>query len=156
MEVDCPSCRERSKQTFDLASLEINGFKNEPVALGANAFEMQLPVTQKIVRYKYLSGHEEKDLAIMAERLQKKGIASSNLVTRRYQHQVVAVAGIEDKVKVQKFCQNMPARDSLALRKHMDNNECGIDMKSHMDCPHCYEESEVRLPIGASFFWPDA
>jgi hypothetical protein len=29
-------------------------------------------------------------------------------------------------------------------------------MKSHMVCSHCHEESEVDLPIGASFFWPDA
>ncbi len=155
VEVDCPACTERSKQTFDLASLEIKSFDTDPIAVGANAFELTLPVTKKQVRYKYLSGHEEKDLAIMAERLQKKGISSTNLITRRFQHQVIAVDGIDDKVKVQKFCQNMPARDSLALRKAMDNNECGIKMRSHMTCPHCYEESEVRLPIGASFFWPD-
>jgi hypothetical protein len=29
-------------------------------------------------------------------------------------------------------------------------------MKSHMSCTHCHEESEVDLPIGATFFWPDA
>jgi hypothetical protein len=29
-------------------------------------------------------------------------------------------------------------------------------MTSHMQCPHCFEESEVDLPIGASFFWPDS
>jgi len=49
----------------------------------------------------------------------------------------------------------MPARDSLMLRKHMDKNEPGIEMKGYMECPHCSEESEVRLPMGASFFWPD-
>jgi hypothetical protein len=29
-------------------------------------------------------------------------------------------------------------------------------MKSHMTCVHCHEESEVELPIGPTFFWPDA
>ena len=92
----------------------------------------------------------------MEERLKKKGIDRKNLVTQKYQSQVISINEVTDKVKVQKFCQNMPARDSLALRKFMDSNEPGIEMKSHMQCPHCYEESEVRLPIGASFFWPDA
>ena len=35
-------------------------------------------------------------------------------------------------------------------------NEPGIDMKAWMDCTSCYETSEVRLPMGATFFWPDA
>ena len=34
-------------------------------------------------------------------------------------------------------------------------NEPGIIMKSWMNCPHCHEQSEVGLPMGASFFWPD-
>ena len=50
----------------------------------------------------------------------------------------------------------MPARDSLSLRKHIDKHEPGIEMKNWMECPMCGEESEVRMPLGASFFWPDA
>lgn len=156
VEIDCPNCGERSKQEFDLASLPIKNFEHDPIAVGANSFEFKLPLTKHIVRFKYLNGHEEKEINVMEERLKKKGIDRRNLVTQKYQSQVISVNEITDKVKVQKFCQNMPARDSLALRKFMDANEPGIEMKSHMQCPHCYEESEVRLPIGASFFWPDA
>tara|TARA_R110001592_G_scaffold105620_1_gene297131 strand:- start:2809 stop:3669 length:861 start_codon:yes stop_codon:yes gene_type:complete len=156
VEVDCPSCGERSKQDFDLASLPIKNFNVDPIAVGANAFEFKLPLTTATIRFKYLNGHEEKEINTIQERLKKQGIDRKNLVTQKYETQVIAVNGIEDKVKVQKFCQNMPARDSLALRKFMDANEPGIEMKSHMNCPHCYENSEVRLPIGASFFWPDA
>lgn len=156
VEVDCPNCGERSKQEFDLASLPIKNFDVEPIAVGSNIFEFKLPVTDATVRFKYLNGHEEKEINITEERLKKKGINRRNLVTQKYQYQCVAINNIEDKVKVQKFCQNMPARDSLALRKFMDANEPGIEMKSNMVCPHCYEGSEVRLPIGASFFWPDA
>ena len=103
-----------------------------------------------------MSGHEEKQMAAEEERLKKRGIDQRNVVTKRFQHQVLSIDGIEDKVKIQKFCQNMPARDSLGLRKYMDKNEPGIEMKQHMRCSYCYEESEVRLPIGASFFWPDS
>ena len=61
-----------------------------------------------------------------------------------------------DKNKLNTFIRNMPARDSLKLRKYIDQNEPGIEMKSWMDCPHCEATSEVRLPMGASFFWPDS
>jgi len=77
-------------------------------------------------------------------------------VTTRLQHQIVAVDGVKDRSKINVFIRGMPARDSLALRKHVDKNEPGIDMKQWMDCPSCMESSEVRLPMGASFFWPDA
>ena len=128
---------------------------SKPVAPGSNAFEYELPLTKKKVRFKYLNGHEEREMSIAEDRLRKKGIDSRNLVTKRFQNQVVSIDGITDKVKISKFCQNMPAKDSLGLRGYMDKNEPGIEMKAHMRCSHCFEESEVRLPIGASFFWPD-
>ena len=68
---------------------------------------------------------------------------------------MVSVDGIKDRSKLDFFIRNMPARDSLAIRRWIDKNEPGIDMKSWMECPHCFEHSEVRLPLGAAFFWPD-
>ena len=47
-------------------------------------------------------------------------------------------------------------RDSLSLRKFLDNQEPGVEMKSMLRCNNCFEESEVDLPIGTSFFWPDS
>ena len=79
----------------------------------------------------------------------------SQLITTRYQHQIVSVNGIEDRTKIGMFIQKMPSKYSLALRKHMDENEPGIEMKGHMTCPHCFEGSEVSMPLGAAFFWPD-
>ena len=49
----------------------------------------------------------------------------------------------------------MPARDSLSLRRFLDQHEPGVKMKSWMSCNSCHEESEVEIPMGASFFWPD-
>ena len=93
---------------------------------------------------------------ITAERKKKTGMEGQNLVTTRLQYAIVSVEGITDKTKIGMFIRNMPARDSLELRRHIDKHEPGIDMKAWMECPHCFESSEVRLPMGASFFWPDA
>ena len=154
-EVDCPSCGERSKQEFQLTELAIKRLKVSPVAEGANLFEFELPVTKKKVHFKFLTGKDEQEISIMMERKKKQGAVADNLVTTRLSHALVAVSGIKDKGKINTFIRNMPARDSLALRKFVDSNEPGLDMKTWMDCPHCMESSEVRLPMGASFFWPD-
>lgn len=161
VEVGCPACGEKSKQDFDLAQLPIKRMEEQPVAEGANVFEVQMPKRHDKdadikIRYRFLTGNDEQAISTMNERRKKQGFGSDNLITQRYQHQIVAINDITDKTKIQMFIQKMPTRYSRALRKSMDANEPGVEMKSHIRCPHCFEESEVSLPLGASFFWPDA
>jgi hypothetical protein len=155
VEVDCPACSERSKQEFSLTDLPIKRLSIDPVAQGANLFEFKLPMTNKKVRFKFLTGTDEAEITVAMERRKKHGMQADSLVTSRLQHSITAIDGINDRNKINQFIQHMPARDSLALRRHIDRAEPGIDMKSWMTCPHCLEHSEVRLPMGASFFWPD-
>jgi hypothetical protein len=155
VEVDCPACGQRSKQSFDLSTLNIMRLQEDPVAIGSNVFEIELPVTKKKVRYKYLTGLVEQEISTINERKKKSGQIADSLVTTRLNYSMIAVDSITDRSKIGFFIRNMPARDSLFLRKHMDKNEPGIEMKAWMDCNSCLEHSEVRLPLGASFFWPD-
>ena len=156
VEVDCPACSERSKQEFSLTDLPIKRLSINPVAQGANLFEFKLPMTKKKCRFKFLTGTDEADITVSMERRKKQGMQADSLVTSRLQHSIVAIDGVNDRNKINQFIAHMPARDSLALRRHVDKAEPGVDMKSWMTCPHCLEHSEVRLPMGASFFWPDA
>lgn len=155
VDVECPECGEKSKQDFNLADLPINTLNIDPLVAGENIFEFQLPITKKKVHFKFLTGKDEQEITTIAERKKKKGILNENTVTTRLRHSIISIDGITDKNKIGLFVGNMPARDSLALRKFIDKHEPGIDMKSWMECPHCSEHSEVRLPMGASFFWPD-
>jgi hypothetical protein len=50
----------------------------------------------------------------------------------------------------------MPARDSLALRKYINDNQPDIITKQELICPTCDNIEEVTMPIGTNFFWPDA
>lgn len=154
-EVDCPECGERNKENFSLLELPVRELTIQPVAEGANLFEFKLPVTQKTVHFKFLTGKDENEITTIMERRKKQGWNSDSLITTRLQHAIVAIEGIKDRNKITAFIRNMPARDSLALRKHIDNNEPGIEMKAWLECGNCYESSEVRLPMGANFFWPD-
>ena len=154
-EVTCPACGENSKQDFQLTELPIKRLACEPMAEGANVFQTKLPLTKKTVHFKFLTGEDESNLTTLMERNKKQGAQGESLITTRLQHQILAIDNIKDRTKINTFIRNMPARDSLHLRKFIDSNEPGLGMKTWMDCPHCLESSEVRLPMGASFFWPD-
>ncbi len=161
VEVGCPACGERSKQAFNLAELPINRLQEAPVAEGSNVFEVIMPKTRDTdpdlkIRYRHMTGQDEQHITQMQERKKKQGFQTDNLITTRYQQQIIAVNDITDKTKIQMFIQRMPTKYSMALRKAMDANEPGVQMKQHMQCPACFEESEVSMPLGASFFWPDA
>ena len=161
VEVNCPACGERSKQSFNLGELPITRLQDNPVADGSNVFEVTMPKTREtdpdlVIRYRHMTGHDEQHITQMQERKKKQGFKSDNLITTRYQQQIIAINDITDKTKIQMFIQRMPTKYSIALRKAMDNNEPGIQMKQHIQCPACFEESEVSMPLGASFFWPDA
>ena len=155
VEVDCPACGERSKQGFNLGDLPIKRLEIDPIAPGTNQFEAELPVTKAKVRFKFLVGRDEQEIMQTNERRKKQGQRSDNLVTDRLRYSITSVNGVSDKTKLDMFIRNIPAKDSLFLRKYIDKNEPGIDMKAWMDCPACLEHSEVRLPLGAAFFWPD-
>ena len=156
IEVSCPNCGVTNKTTFDLASLPLKRLDIDPVSLGSNLFEVQLPVTKKNVKVKFLTGHDEKEMMTINERKKKKGISTDTGVTDRLTRSIEAIDNITDKNKIAFFVKNMPVRDSLALRKFLDNQEPGVTMKSHLRCNSCHEESEVDLPIGSTFFWPDS
>ena len=161
IEVGCPSCGEKSRQAFDLSQLPITRLTQDPIAKGSNVFETVMPKNKDTdpnltIRYRHMTGHDETNISQMAERKKKQGFKNDNMITTRYQHQIVAVNDITDKTKIQMFIQKMPTRYSLALRQAMDANEPGIKMRQDIQCPHCGTESEVSMPLGANFFWPDA
>lgn len=156
LEISCPECGKTNKTSFDLTTLPIKRLVVDPVEIGVNEFEVVLPVTKKTVIVKFLTGKDEREMMIITERKKKNGLNTESAITDRLNRSILSIDNITDKNKISMFVKNMPVRDSLALRRFLDKHEPGVDMKSHMTCTHCHEESEVDLPIGASFFWPDA
>jgi hypothetical protein len=155
VEIDCPSCSVRNKATFDLAQLKIKRLEIAPVVTGENLFEVVLPVSKKSVKVKFLTGKDEIDMMITDERKKKAGMLANTAITDRLSRSIVEIENITDKNKISIFVRNMPVKDSHALRKFLDNNEPGIIMKDWFSCNHCDEQSEVVIPMGATFFWPD-
>lgn len=154
---NCPHCSAKSKQEFNLGDLSIKRLEIDPVGEDQNIFECKLPVTGKTVHFKFLSGREEEERSISISRMKRLtgGQAVDRDVTSRLEYQVVAIDGISDRNAIGQFISKMPARDSRALRRHIKDNEPGIDLSVDMKCPECLKQGRVALPIGANFFWPE-
>jgi hypothetical protein len=156
VDVSCPECGEKSTQDFNLTELPIKRMGIEPLRSGENLFEFVLPMSKIPVVFRYMTGADEEDIVMTNARRKKSGMSVENNVTQRLKYSIVQVGEHKDAGKIAAFVQQMPARDSRALRKYMEDNEPGIDMKSWMTCNSCHENSEVSLPMGPSFFWPEA
>ncbi len=156
--IECPECDEAYEHEFDVAAVsKVVELTQEPDELGKNIFSFKLPVSKKLVKFKLLNGAEDRELTTAMDRSRKAlgvGAPESN-VTMRLHHQIVSIDGSADKKLIKRFVDTMPAMDSRALRVHIAETAPGLEMKSFVMCPACGEESEVEMPIGPEFFWPD-
>lgn len=154
--VECPKCDEKTKHEFNLAQLPIKPLGADPVAPGQNLFNFLLPVSQKEVTFKLMTGGDEREISTTLERARKAagvgGIESP--VTTRLLFQVISIGGENDRSKLAQIIRNLPAKDSKELRNYIDKISPGVDMTQTFACPQCGEESEVDVPMGTEFFWP--
>jgi hypothetical protein len=153
-EIQCSECDAKSERTFNLTELPIKRLELDPVVEGANLFEFVLPHTKKRVQFKFSTGRDEEEQNITQEKQKKMGISTESTVTTSLHQAIVSVDGVEDRFKISNFVKMMPARDSLALRSYIRDNEPGLTMKQDTTCPSCGHSEEVNMPLGVSFLWP--
>lgn len=156
VEVACNECSSKAQQTFNLGELPIKRLTIVPVSPGTNLFEFTLPACKKTVQFKFLTGRDEEQIVATSAQQKKLGIQTEATVTTSLLYSIVSIDGVTDRMKISNFVKMMPARDSLALRNYIRENEPGIVMKQEITCPTCSHSEEVSMPIGVSFLWPAA
>jgi len=156
VEMECPECSVKSPHTFDLGALPVKRLEIEPVQPGTNVFEFLLPYSKKVVKFKFMTGRDEEEIMQLNEKQKKLALGTESNVTTNLLYSVLSVDGIEDRAKIAGFIKAMPARDSLALRNYVKDNEPGIEMKQHTVCNACGHGEEVSMPLGITFLWPSA
>lgn len=107
------------------------------------------------MQFKLLTGKDDAEVLKIMEGKKKLGSQIESGVTTRLLQSIVSVGGDTDKNKISQFVNSMPAQDSRALRKYIEEIEPGVDMKQQATCSHCGYQTEVDMPLGMSFFWPD-
>ena len=156
VEMECGECSTKTPRTFNLSELPIRRLNIQPVAEGINLFEFLLPVTQKKVLFKFMTGRDEENVIITDQKRKKLGMGNETTVTTSLLYSIQSIDGVEDRGAIGNFVKQMPARDSLALRNYIRNNEPGIIQKQEASCPNCGHNEEVTMPMGVSFLWPAA
>jgi hypothetical protein len=155
-EIECNECSTKAQHKFDLAGLPLKRLQIAPVAQGQNIFEFLLPYSKKIVKFRFLTGRDEEEIVATAEKQKKLGLSAEASVTTSLLYSIVSIDGVEDRAKIASFVKMMPARDSLALRNYIKDNEPGILMRQETSCPSCGHSEEVNMPLGVTFLWPSA
>jgi len=153
---ECDHCNTISKNEFNLSELPIKRLSAEPVEMFTNRFSFVLPVSKANVIVKLQDGYDEIEQFRIENMKKKASLTGQTSVTDALMFSIVEVNNIKDRNKLKQFISNMPAKDSLALRKFIGAISPTVEMKQTYECSSCGEESEVGIPLSTQFFWPDS
>ena len=156
--VNCPSCGENQKYSFDLNKGTVyHGENFEQLSIIDNedgTFEVELPKTKINLTFRLLSGEDEKTLVDSMQE-DRKGKGQERLVTKQLANMVVAVNG-DPSIEARRFLiNNIPSMDSRHLRLAYRLAAPNIDLTQVFECSACDFEQKMEVPLSADFFWPD-
>jgi len=157
VDIECPECNETQKNfEIDLTSLKVKELDESKIAQeGMNKFEISLPSGNNVA-VKILSSREEKEVSDENDNL-KKHIQTKvdRLISIRHQKQIIELNGDTDRTKILQFVKTMPAKDSRALNKFLEDIRPEIKMESNFECVSCGYTGREVIQITQNFFWPD-
>ncbi|MBC8428145.1 MAG: hypothetical protein H8D94_01595 [Candidatus Pelagibacter sp.] len=144
-----PETGELVQHTFNLADCP---FKEISDDISGNEFETELPTSKLNVKFKLLTGKEEKKIEEEMNSKKKMGSQVSSELTTRLKHSIISVNGEDNTSKISNFVDNMLARDSLFLRNKIADMSPDIEMKQEVDLGG--KMVEINIPLTIEFFWP--
>ncbi len=143
------ACRARIDWEVELTKLPVRPLAEESRAafVGGNRFETTLPDAGKRVRFRLLTGEDERKLPA----LQRS--APDKLLSAVLAYRVLDVDGVDAKAKRQ-FLEDLTLRDADFLVDEFDRVDCGVDTTIEIECPECFGTQDVDLPFDKGFFLP--
>ena len=140
------------EQTVDLSLLE-NKEIDETIFTNGNKFEFTLPHSKNHITFKLLNHKDEKNIQRELDGLKKINKDNTPELTTRLKHMITSVEGKSETKDIREFVDNyLLAKDSRALREQIKEIQPDVDLTFFPDDA----ETRVNIPIGVSFFWPDA
>ena len=152
VEVSNPNNLEQKvEHTFDLTECP---FKEtiDGVDYSDNSFDFETPIGKNKVKFKLLTGVEEKLIEKDLEQSKKFGYNTE--ISTRLRYTIIEVDGDNKPETITAFSQNMLARDSVALRNYIQEISPDIDLTSEIEIGG--ESVSVSIPLTVEFFWPQS
>ena len=139
--------------TVDLSTLENKPLNEELFKDGENNFEFTLPHSGNKVTFKLLTHKDEQNINRELEGLKKINKDNSPELTTRLKYLITSVEGKTESKDIREFVDNyLLARDSRALREYIKEIQPDVELTFFPEGSN----DRVNIPIGVSFFWPDA
>ena len=142
---------EEVEHTFDLSTCPFKTI-SEDVDYSNNSFDFTTPVGKTKIKFKLLTGLEEGLITKDLEQTKKYGYNSE--ISTRLRYTIIEVDGDKKPETITAFSQNMLARDSMALRKYINDISPDIDLTSEIEIGG--EPVSVSIPLTVGFFWPQS
>lgn len=133
---------------FDLTTLKTKPIGAKPDENGE--FDMVLPISKKHIKFKLLTGRDEKEISRKDEEWIKRGNESDR---GRFilEQQIVEIEGERDLVKRLQEISKLPLKDSIEFKKYSNSIEPGIDFNITVETPGG-ESINTFLNIRPDFF----
>jgi len=139
--------------TVDLSTLENKPLNEELFKDGENNFEFTLPHSGNKVTFKLLTHKDEQNINRELEGLKKINKDNSPELTTRLKYLITSVEGKTESKDIREFVDNyLLARDSRALREYIKEIQPDVELTFFPEG----SSTPQNIPIGVSFFWPDA
>jgi hypothetical protein len=151
-----PTTGQSEKASVDLSTLDAKPLEESLYTPGKNEFNFELPFSKTVVTFKLLTHGDETKLDKEVAGLKKVNANGSYDITTRLKHTILAINGDRETSTVREFADNMLARDVRALREYINKISPDVDLKISFTKANGDVVEGVELPIGVSFFWPDA
>lgn len=150
---------EGQEVTVDLSEIEPKWINEEHlVEPNKNEFKYTLPHSGTDITFKILNNKDEKAIEADVKGLKKINKLASPEMSTRLKKMILSVNGESDPKTIREFVDNyFLARDTRAFREHIKEIQPDMDLTFDF-----YPEDgddvqeQVRIPVGVTFFWPDA
>ena len=139
------------EHTFDLSQCPFKTI-SEDIDYSDNSFDFITPIAKTKLKFKLLTGVEEKQIEKDLEQTKKFGYNAE--ISTRLRYTITEVDGDNKPETITAFSQNMLARDSVALRNYIQNISPDIDLTSEIEIGG--EPVSVSIPLTVGFFWPQS
>lgn len=147
----CSSCGKKVDHVVDLSKLDMVTPESDS-ANGEHTFVLPTGIS---ITFKLLTRGDEKNIQAEVESLKKINGAIEGDTSTRLKYIITSVNGNRDKKSIREFADAMILRDIRALREQMKKVSPDVDFNLNITCSQCDTTTAARMPIGATFFWPD-
>ena len=137
----------------DLSQLPTVEPDEKLITKGINSFEFTLPHSKNAITFRFLTHKDEQDINRELEGLKKINKDTTPELSTRLKYMITSIEGNRERKDIRDFVDNyFLAKDSRALREYIKEIQPDVDLTFFPN-----ESSDrINIPIGVSFFWPDA